>query len=91
MITLSFADLHYSEYHLKTPAEVLVCGLVSVGTGRARLLGFRVGFGGQNPSLGTLRLLGFGPFRALGFSGFFQAFLVHVQLQLGLFISSCVS
>ena len=36
----------------------------SVGTGRARLLGFRVGFGGQNPSLGTLRLLGFGLFRA---------------------------
>ena len=47
---------------------------ISVGTGRARLLGFRVGFAGQNPSLGTLRLLGFGPFRALGFSGLFRAF-----------------
>ena len=48
----------------------------SVGTGRARLLGFRVGFASQNPSLGTLRLSDFGPFRALGFSGLFQAFLV---------------
>ena len=51
----------------------------SVGTGRARLLGFRVGFAGQNPSLGTLRLSGFGPFQALGFSGLFQAFLVPVK------------
>ena len=63
----------------------------SVGTGRARLLGFWVGFGGQNPSLATLRLSGFGPFRALGFFGLFQAFLVHVQHQVGLFISSCLS
>ena len=53
--------------------------MTSVVTGRARLLGFRVGFVGQNPSLGTLRLSGFGPFRALGFSGLFQAFLVYVQ------------
>ena len=51
----------------------------SVGPGRARLLGFRVGFAGQNPSLGTLRLSGFGPFRASGFSGLFQAFLVYIQ------------
>ena len=63
----------------------------SVGTGRARLLGFRVGFAGQNPSLGTLRLSGFGPFRASGFSGLFQAFLVHVQHEIGFFISLCVS
>ena len=40
---------------------------VIVGTGRARLVGFRVGFSGQNPSLGILRLLGFGPFWASGF------------------------
>ena len=64
------------------------CQGTSVGTGRARLLGFRVGFGGQNPSLGTLRLSGFGPFRALGFSGLFQAFLVPVKHEVSLFISS---
>jgi len=64
-----------------------------VGTGWARLLGFRVGFSGQNPSLGILRLSGFGPFRALGFfglfwafAGVFHAFLVHVQHDACLFI-----
>ena len=62
-----------------------------VGTGRARLLGFRVGFAGQNPSLGTLRLSGFGPFRASGFSGLFQAVLVHIQHEVSSFLSSCVS
>ena len=59
----------------------------SVGTGRARLLGFRVRFAGQNPSLGTLRLSGFGPFRASGFSRLFQAFLDHIQHDISLFIS----
>ena len=59
--------------------------LISVGTGWARLLGFRVGFVGQNPSLGTLRLSGFGPFRALGFSRLFQAFLVYVQSKVSFF------
>ena len=47
--------------------------LTSVVTGRARLMGFRVGFAGQNPSLGTLRLSGFGPFRASGFFGLLWA------------------
>ena len=64
---------------------------ISVVTGRARLLGFRVGFAGQNPSLGTLRLSGFGPFQASGFSGLFQAFLVHVQHEFSSLFSSCVS
>ena len=67
----------------------------SVVTGRARLLGFRVGFAGQNPSLGTLRLWafsGFGLFWALpGFSGLFQAFLVHVQHEVSSFLLSSVS
>ena len=53
--------------------------LISVGTGRARLLGFRVGFAGQNPSLVTLRLPGFGPFWALDCFGLFQAFVAHVK------------
>ena len=60
----------------------------SVVTGRARLLGFRVGFAGQNPSLGTLRLSGFGLFRALGFSGLFQAFLVYIQHIVSFFESN---
>ena len=64
--------------------------LSSVVTGWARLLGFRVGFASQNPSLGTLRLLGFGPFWALGFSGLFQAFLVLSSITSALLIISCV-
>ena len=52
---------------------------------RAGLLGFWVRFAGQNPSLGTLRVLGFGLF------GLFQAFLVRVQHEICLCISSCVS
>ena len=62
----------------------------SVGTGRARLLGFRVGFAGQNPSLGTLRLSDFGPFRALGFSGLFQLFKSMSSNKSALLISSYV-
>ena len=42
--------------------------------GRARLSGFRVGLGVQNPGLATLGFSGFGLFRASGFSGLFQAF-----------------
>ena len=49
----------------------LMCIVV---TGRARLSGFRVGLGVQNPGLATLGFSGFGLFRALGFSGLFQAF-----------------
>ena len=45
-----------------------------VVTGRARLSGFRVGLGVQNPGLATLGFSGFGLFRASGFSGLFQAF-----------------
>jgi len=63
--------------------------LSSVVTGRVRLLGFRVGFVGQNPSLGILRLSGCGPFRALGFSGLFQAFLMSINKS-ALLISSYV-
>ena len=66
------------------------CDETSVVTGRARLLGFRVGFGGQNPSLGTLRLSGFGLFRALGFSGLFQAFLVYIQHTVSFFESNVI-
>ena len=62
--------------------------VISVGTGRARLLGFRVGFAGQNPSLGTLRLSGFGLFWALGFPGLFQAFLVYIQHIVSFFESN---
>ena len=73
--TFSISARPQSVIHSKPQITPTVRG--SVVTGRARLLGFRVGFGGQNPSLGTLRLLGFGLFRALGFSGLFQAFLVY--------------
>ena len=75
--------------HYMTP-EMDGCVARSVGTGRARLSGFRVGFGGQNPSLGTLRLSGFGLFRALGFSGLFQAFLVYIQHILSFFGSNVI-
>ena len=44
-----------------------------VVTGRARLAGFRVGLGVQNPGLATLGFSGFGLFWASGFSGLFQA------------------
>ena len=50
-----------------------------VVTGRGRLLGFRVEFVGQNPSLRTLRLSGFGPFWASAFFGLCQAFVDHVK------------
>ena len=59
--------------------------VISVVTGRARLLGFRVGFVGQNPSLRTLRLSGFGPFWASGFFGLCQAFVDHVKHEVDLF------
>ena len=58
----------------------------SVVTGRARLLGFRVGFVGQNPSLGTLRLSGFGPFWASGFFGLCQAFVDHVKHEIDFYL-----
>ena len=56
--------------------NIRVWDMTSVLTGRARLLGFRVGFRAQNPSLPLLRPSGFRLFQALGFFKLFQSFSI---------------
>ena len=46
-------DKFYILSYLLSKSDLRLVTKSSVVTGRARLLGFRVGFAGQNPSLGT--------------------------------------
>ena len=92
-----FTTVHCRQWSPRcgTPVPPYYCAvyvvITIVVTGRARLLGFRVEFVGQNPSLRTLRLSGFGPFWASAFFGLCQAFVDHVKHEVDLFSWSCVS